>query len=363
MIRLSGSIKHDLSADKPFVLKVSYNVPHEKINTTGILKNTNGETLIETEFGNIVLVDKKILIEDNEIVLIFPKASVLKRYFRPSASANTMLLTEECDQRCIMCSQPPKNKKYDDFDLYKEATLLLPENSVMGITGGEPTLLKEPLFNFIKDVIRERPDLMFHILTNAQHFTRDDRETLLEISKNVFWGVPLYSHIEKTHDDIVSKDGAYTRLFESFNHLLSSGSQIELRTVLMKQNIFDLSSLGDLITNQLSWIEVWAIMQLEYIGYAKMNWDKIFHDHSTDFLRIKKALSIMKSQNINVALYNFPYCTVPREYRNIAKASISDWKNKFIDICDNCPKKDICSGFFEWYRPELGFQKIGINSL
>ena len=35
------------------------------------------------------------------------------------------------------------------------------------------------------------------------------------------------------------------------------------------QNIFDLSSLGDLITNQLSWIEVWAIMQLEYIGYAR----------------------------------------------------------------------------------------------
>ena len=110
----------------------------------------------------------------------------------------------------------------------------------MCISGGEPTLLKDPLFKFLKEVIQDRQDLMIHILSNAQHFTKADRQSLFEISHNVSWGIPLYSHKEKSHDDIVSKDGAFKKLFENFNHLLSSGSRVELRTVLMKQNIFDL---------------------------------------------------------------------------------------------------------------------------
>ena len=78
--------------------------------------------------------------------------------------------------------------------------------------------------------------------------------------------IPLYSHESKAHDDIVSKDGAFNRLFDSFNYLISSGSQVELRTVLMKQNVEHLTNLSHLICTKLSWIRVWAIMQLENIG-------------------------------------------------------------------------------------------------
>ena len=326
MIKLSGQIKHNISGKQPFVIKVNRNADIRESKETGTLKKINNETLIECNFGTIALVDKNISIEDNEVVIIFPKVSILKRFFRPQANTNTILLTEECDQKCIMCSQPPKNKRYDHFELYKQALSLLPKNAFMCISGGEPTLLKKPLFAFLKEIIQVRPDLMFHILSNAQHFTKDDRDSLFQISNNVTWGIPLYSHIEKSHDDIVSKDGAYRRLFENFNHLLSSGSRVELRTVLMRQNINDLQELSELISGHLSWIEVWAIMQLENIGYARMNWNKIFFDHSINFSKIEQALIIALSRNINISLYNFPYCTVPAYHRKIAKVSISDWK-------------------------------------
>ena len=114
----------------------------------------------------------------------------------------------------------------------------------------------------------------------------------------------------------------------------------------MRQNVGHLTSLSNLISTKLSWIRVWAIMQLENIGYARMNWKKIFFDNSEDFSDIAKSISILQSNNINLSLYNFPFCTVPKDFRKFTKNSISDWKNKFIDECKNCEKQAKCCGFF-----------------
>jgi len=359
MIKLHSKITHNLSTEDNFVIKISSN---NKINVdanNAYMKNLDDKIIIQTLYGEFSIFDDSIFFEENEILLIFPKVSSIKRFFRPNANSNSLLLTEECDQRCIMCSQPPKNKRYDNFSLYKKAVLLMPEYGHLGITGGEPTLFKEPLINFLKDIIEIRNDLTFHILTNGQHFVKEDINNLFILSKNVTWGIPLYSYDEKSHDDIVSKDGAYKRLFDSFNYLLSSGSRVELRTVIMKQNVKHLPKLSELISSQLPWIKVWAIMQLENIGYARMNWDKIFFDNSSDFSNIEKAMSIGLANNINIAFFNFPLCSVPRDYRGYAKNSISDWKNKFIENCDKCQKKDFCTGFFEWHKNDIGYKHIG----
>ena len=361
MIKLNGKFKHELSVEKPFAIKVHTDLNFKKSNYDAILSVKDNLVILDTNFGKLQIIDDDLEIQDEEILLIYPKASSLKRFYRPKANSNSLLLTEQCDQRCIMCSQPPKNKNYDNFPLYKEAIFLMPKNSHLGITGGEPTLFKEPLFNFLMEIIEKRNDLTFHILTNGQHFYKDDIKSLFLLSNNVTWGIPLYSHNEKSHDNIVSKDGAYKRLFNSFNYLLSSGSQIELRTVLMRQNVIHLPKLSELIVSQLPWIQVWAIMQLENIGYARMNWKKIFFDNSQNFTNIEKSLSIASAHNINVALYNFPHCTVPGDYRKFSKKSISDWKNKFLEECNKCDKQHICSGFFEWHKNEIGYKNIGPN--
>ena len=276
MIKLSCKIKHNFNDLKPFATRINLNLGSEISNQDSLLKKNKTSILIETIRGTVEILDDAINIEDKEIILLYPKVNTLKRFYRPTANSNSLLLTELCDQRCIMCSQPPKNKSYDDFSLYKEAIFLMPDNAHLGITGGEPTLFKEPLFNFLKKIIEKKNNFTFHILTNAQHFLKEDINNLFLLSKNVTWGIPLYSNESKAHDDIVSKDGAFNRLFDSFNYLISSGSQVELRTVLMKQNVEHLTNLSHLICTKLSWIRVWAIMQLENIGYARMNWKKIF---------------------------------------------------------------------------------------
>ena len=147
-------------------------------------------------------------------------------------------------------------------------------------------------------------------MSNGQHFTNEHLHQLSIICDSVLWGIPLYSHDPKEHDDIVSKDGAYVRLFESFKILLKAASRVELRTVLMRQNIKSLVKLSELINYELPWIEIWALMQMEYIGYAKMNWGKIFYDNSDDFSFLENSIIYALSNKINLYLYNFPLCNL-----------------------------------------------------
>ena len=362
MIRLTRNIEHNITTKNSFAV-VIVNNKVTKLKDSEAKCVTLNKDIIEltTNKGQIKINNIDGLFSEGEILLIFPEVSKCQRFFRPDATINTILLTEECDQLCIMCSQPPKNKRYDHFDLYLKGVLLLPKNARLGISGGEPTLLKNNLFDFLEKVYLLRDDITFNILSNCQHFDKNDIKILSKISHKILWGIPLYSNIPEKHDAIVGKKGSFNNVIRNFNHLVESGSRVELRTVLMKQNYPDLPNLAHFITTHLNWIEVWAIMQLENYGYAKMNWDKIFYDNSLDFEKIGFALNTIEAKKMRVSLYNFPLCTVPDVFRKFSVRSISDWKQKYIEDCDGCSKKSDCAGFFEWYNYDKGFKHIGMN--
>ena len=145
---------------------------------------------------------------------------------------------------------------------------------------------------------------------------------------------------------------------KTFALMARAGSAIELRTVVMQPNVDNLPSLARFITTRLPFISVWAIMQLENIGYGRMNWDSLFLDNSRDFTPIAKAIDIVRARGLEALLYNFPVCTVPSRYRAFAPATISDWKRRYLDTCDGCGARDTCGGFFEWYPDARGFSGI-----
>ena len=290
---------------------------------------------------------------DGDIFLFIPEQQLANRIIRRDSSHNTILFTEQCDERCVMCSQPPR--EVDDrwlVSLYAEAVTLADEGVRIGISGGEPTLYKDELFALLEQTAENRPDLSFHILTNAQHFEIGDRQRLRNIHDRleVLWGIPLYSSIGNEHDEIVNKPGAFDSLIENLYILASSGGAIEMRTVLMKKNFTGLPYLAKFITNNCSFIAFWAIMSIEPIGFAKSSRDELFFDYSQFFAPIGNAIDIAKLHQMRIALYNFPLCSVPKEYRDNCVDSISDWKKKYIETCDPCKEKANCAGFFEWYN-------------
>lgn len=297
---------------------------------------------------------------DGDVLLVNPTRGTAERLIRSSSPHNTFLVTERCDQVCVMCSQPPKKYHVDLFPYFEIAALLAPEGATIGISGGEPTLFKDQLFPFLKRVLEQRPDLSFHVLTNGQHFSDDDRVVMRELDQSrILWGVPLYSHDPVIHDEIVGKLGAHEMLLKNLAFLCQVGAAIELRTVLMKPNAVSLPKLAQLITAMLPFIRVWAVMQTESIGFGRMNWKTLFFDSSDGFDVVGRAIDLVRSRGIEALLYNFPLCTVPESYRRLAPSTISDWKRAYREECRGCTLKSQCGGFFAWHPHDHGYSKLG----
>jgi His-Xaa-Ser system radical SAM maturase HxsC len=308
-------------------------------------------------FGVYGVSDKAI---DGDVLMMLPGETTAHRLIRAGSAHNTLLVTEQCDQLCVMCSQPPKKYHADLFDQFTQAASLAPQGAMIGVSGGEPLLHKERLFGMLEEVKAQRPDVGFHILTNAQHFSREDLERLQRLDhERVLWGVPLYSATPENHDRIVGKTGAFATLEQGLSILMRAGASLELRTVVMQQNWQDLPALANYVSTRLNFLTVWAIMQLERIGYARMNWKETFRDTSGDFDQIARAVDIATARGLRAALYNFPLCSVPPVYQDFAPSTISDWKRKYLDFCLNCRVKKTCGGFFQWYSHSEGFAYLG----
>lgn len=289
-----------------------------------------------------------------DVVLMHPAEGRLERLLRKNSPHNTLLVTEQCDQLCVMCSQPPKKTHIDRFSYFTEACLHADEGVTIGISGGEPTLHKNKLFDMIEEVFAVRPDLNFHVLSNAQHFDEADVERLCRPAyRKVVWGIPLYSKDPSAHDTIVGKIGAFERLLKSFKQLLLAGARIELRTVIMSQNIEGIAGLAQFAAAHLPFIEQWSIMDLENAGFARRRFHSLRVDLADDFSVLSGGLDLAIMHGLPVRLFNIPLCHVPVDYRYLAVASISDWKKKFGRACGSCSAKSDCAGFFEWHPQEL----------
>src|SRR3546814_14125208 len=108
---------------------------------------------------------------DGDVLLIDPLRGRADRLIRADSAHNTLLVTERCDQLCVMCSQPPRKTHVDRFALLTQACLLAPPNLVIGITGGEPTLSKPETFALVQQALNTRPELDIHIPHHATPFT------------------------------------------------------------------------------------------------------------------------------------------------------------------------------------------------
>ncbi|MGA1834280.1 His-Xaa-Ser system radical SAM maturase HxsC [Rhizobium wenxiniae] len=297
---------------------------------------------------------------DGDVLLLLPGQASAHRLIRAHSEHNTFLVTEQCDQLCVMCSQPPKKYHNDMFEHFGLAACLAPIGATIGISGGEPLLHKHRLFEMLSSVIAARPDIRFHILTNAQHLEAKDAEQLAGFGwDRVLWGVPLYSASPEIHDQIVGKEGAFKILEQGLSTLIRAGASVELRTVVLQQNWNDLPALAEFISTRLGFISFWAVMQLERIGYGRMNWASSFKDTSIDFDPLARAIDIASARGIQAWLYNFPACSVPQPYRSHAPSTISDWKRKYLEFCDTCGARETCGGFFQWYDHTEGFTALG----
>jgi His-Xaa-Ser system radical SAM maturase HxsC len=287
---------------------------------------------------------------DGDIVRIDPERRAMAVLYRRSSAFNSMLVTERCDNYCVMCSQPPKDR-LDDWlvdELFDTIPLMSPETLELGITGGEPALLGERLVTLIERLGGVLPQTAVHILSNGRAFADESFAQALAAVRHpdLVIGIPLYSALSEQHDYIVQRRGAYDQTIRGILNLKHGGVRVELRFVIHAETYAYLPTFARFVARNLVFIDHVALMGLELMGFARTNLDTLWIDPLDYQLELVEAATILERAQMKVSVYNHQLCVLDPRIHHLARRSISDWKNCYFDECGGCAVKDNCGGFF-----------------
>jgi His-Xaa-Ser system radical SAM maturase HxsC len=289
-------------------------------------------------------------IEPGDIVHIAPDGSRVTVLWKNSAVHNGLLLTEQCDNYCLMCSQPPKDR--DDSWLFQRARKvisLLPEGArSLSLTGGEPTLHADELIGLLEHCQRVVPQLSLHLLSNGRRFadpefTRRYADVGLA---DIMVGIPVYAPEPGLHDFIVQAPGAFDQTIHGILSLASLGQSVEIRVVVQRHTVPVLVGIATFIARNLPFVGQVALMGLEMTGLARPNSALVWTDPADYQRELAEAVHILTTAGITTRIYNHQLCVLDRQLWPYAVRSISDWKNDYLDICQSCSVRDACGGVF-----------------
>ena len=289
----------------------------------------------------------------DDIVVIEPKSGFIRTLYRPDSDHNVIFTTQRCNSNCLMCSQPPQDR--DDAEAMAERNLQLIKlidspPSRLVITGGEPTLLGERLFEIIAALRDKFPETYLHMLTNGRIFAWPAFTARLAELKhpNFMLGIPVYSDDSTIHDYVVQAQGAFDQTVIGLQQLARFGVRVEIRVVLHAITVPRLPQLAEYIYRNLTFAEHIALMGLENVGYAPRNMDKLWIDPHDYQNQLESAVEFLAIRGMNVSIYNHQLCVLRKSLWKFARKSISDWKNLYLDECQSCRAKEECGGFFKW---------------
>ena len=286
----------------------------------------------------------------DDIIHVSADARRVTVLWKNSARHNALLLTEQCDNYCLMCSQPPKDREDPWlFDRAARVISLLPDDArALSLTGGEPTLNSDALIGLLTHCKRVAPELSIHLLSNGRRFADAEfsrRYAAVGLS-DIMVGIPVYAPEPGLHDFIVQADGAFDETIHGILNLASLGQAVEIRVVIQLHTIPVLAGLATFIARNLPFGAQVALMGLEMTGLARPNSALVWADPADYQPELVEATSILTMAGIPTRIYNHQLCVLDRGLWPYAVRSISDWKNDYLDICHSCSVRDACGGVF-----------------
>lgn len=288
---------------------------------------------------------------------------MIKTKFDINSNDNSLFVTSQCNNRCLMCSQPPL--KRNDIDALFEKNLLILDSAPVelydiGITGGEPTLLGRKLFDLIEKIKSKLPDTQIHILSNGRAYAK--REYAKELASvggdKLLIGIPLHSDYSHDHDQVTQVERSFTETMKGLYNLAEFGIKIELRIVITRINFNRLYPISNFIYKNLPFVSCISFMGLEATGYAVKNYEKVWINSDEYQVQLEKAVLNLATWGMNVSVFNLPHCCLPESLYVFARKSISDWKVKYLIGCEKCKMKNECCGLFATSKNELTTKPI-----
>jgi His-Xaa-Ser system radical SAM maturase HxsC len=291
-------------------------------------------------------------LRDGDIVVMQPKSGFVRTLHRPDSVHNVLFMTERCNSNCLMCSQPPKDK--DDTEQLTEINLELlrlmpPTVTHLTITGGEPTLLRNRLFRILRALRETLPNTDVHMLTNGRLFAWPafTQGFVEAVHPRLVLGIPLYSDSSTSHDYIVQAKHAFDQTVMGLHQLARHYVPVEIRVVLHRLTIPRLPQLAEYVYRNFPFVVHVALMGLEPTGYTPRNKDILWIDPVEYQDKLEQSVEILATRGMNVSIYNSQLCLLRPSLWKFARKSISDWKNIYLQECQECKVLEQCGGLFQ----------------
>ncbi len=301
--------------------------------------------------ANKVKANKLSLLCDFDIVEI-SDTGLLYRAYANNESDSTIFLGAKCNSNCIMCpagdAERKKGFSYSREFLIKYIDYLPYDLEYLVMTGGEPTLQTDLFLESLERVKEKFPYTQVLLLTNGRSLS--DKWLFEQVCRrrpnNFRIAIPVHGDNPELHDYITRAQGSFEQTILALHRLTNSDIKIEIRVVVTKANCDNLLGIAKLISSKFPNVFCVNFIGLEPRGNCALNFNSVYIDHRTSFLKSKSAIEHLISCGYDVGLYNYPLCAVDKDFWPIAAKSISGYKNVYHRDCDKCSVKEICGGFF-----------------
>lgn len=306
--------------------------------------------LAEGSERSIVLPSQFDYLADGDVIGIQHATKRFRSLYRQGSQHNSFLVTERCNNYCLMCSQPPKDVN-DDWILEEisESVPLLDKGlPSLTFTGGEPLTNWRRFVEIIAECRDQLPNTAIQVLTNGRAFSDSQIVDAWSAARhpNLIAAIPVYSAVDHIHDHVVQARGAFDETLLGILKLKDRRQRVEIRIVLHALTAPTIAQTCRWLSRNFPFVDHVAIMGMENTGFALANEALLWIDPMDYRTELTEAVELLNDARINVSIYNLPRCTLDRTIWPFAVQSISDWKNGYVEVCGSCSERARCGGFF-----------------
>ncbi|MEM4598481.1 MAG: radical SAM protein [Candidatus Diapherotrites archaeon] len=268
-------------------------------------------------------------------------------------------LTFKCNNNCISCIMDTRmtvcfgeQSKNALFEIINK----IPQEEIFSVTGGEPTL-RDDFPDILTYARKKHPKKFIFVVSNGRKFS--EKSFLAELDKSklepIRFGIALYSHDPKVHDNITLAKGSWNETVQGINNLLQSGFKVELRILVEKANYKSLSKTAEFITKNFKGLERVVFINLKYTGNAFINRHKIFVRYCKAAPFVQKAATILLDAGFEVRLFHFPLCIINKKYWPLAEGvTKQEAELTLLKKCAMCKVREKCPKIWKSYLAIAG---------
>jgi len=282
------------------------------------------------------------------------------------AKISYIQVTRDCNQKCLICSNPPTNQNLN-YEKAKKAIdeLAAKKCEQVILTGGEPTLY-DRLPDLIKYCLKKK--IFPRLITNGQRTSRQGYLKILKKAGLRHLHLSIYSGREEIQAKISQNKSSLKNIIKSLDNLQKLGGiTVDTNTVINHYNAGHLSETVSWIIDKYPFVGHFVFNNLDpLMNRASKN--PQFVPRLNEFeLELHKALSLLEKNKKTFRVERVPLCYlsgfehVSTETRKIVKNEARlvyflDQRGKFIQnnwyydkakCCQACFLNNICAGLYQ----------------